>query len=55
MVPVFWFCGTLGGEFRSGTMASVHLDVRHFSFSLYATDAFQDATQLMEHKRSESG
>ena len=28
------------GGFRKGTMASAQLDARHFSLSLYATDAF---------------
>ena len=33
------------GGFRKGTMASAYLDARHFSLSLYTTDAFQVATQ----------
>ena len=35
--------GSVGGGLRKGTMASVHLDARHFSFSLYTTGAFQAA------------
>ena len=37
-----------------GTMASAHLDARHFSFSLYAAGAFQSATLVLELSRSES-
>ena len=35
--------GTVEGAFRKGTMASAFLDVRSFSFSQYATAAFQAA------------
>ena len=40
--------GSVEGRFRKGTMASVHLDARHFSFSLYTTGAFQAATLVLE-------
>ena len=42
MAPVcrlFW-----GLVFRKATMASAHLNARHFSFSLYTTGTFQAAT-----------
>ena len=32
--------GSVGGGFRKGTVASAHLDARHFSFSQYTTGAF---------------
>ena len=35
---------SVGGGFRNGTMASDHLNARHFSFSLYAIGAFHAAT-----------
>ena len=35
-------CGSVGGWLRKGTMASAHLDARHFSLSQNATGAFQD-------------
>ena len=44
---------SMGGGFRNGTIASVHLDTRHFSFSLYAIDAFQAATPVLELRGSE--
>ena len=44
----------VGEGFRKGTMASAHLDARHFSFSLYATSAFQAAILVLELKGSES-
>ena len=44
MAPACQLCGSVGGGLRKGTMASAHLDGRHFSFSLYATGAFQAAT-----------
>ena len=46
--------GSVGGGFRKWTMASAHLDARHFSVSLYATGAFQAATLVLEHRGSES-
>ena len=46
--------GSVGGGFREGPMASACLDVRHFSFSLYAIGAFQAATPVLELRRSES-
>ena len=45
---------SLGGWFRKGTMASACLDARYFSFSLYATGAFQDAYSVLDLKRVES-
>ena len=48
--------GSMGGAFRKGTMASAHLDARHFSSSLYATGAFQAAaTLVLELRGSETG
>ena len=44
----------MGQGFRKGTMTSVHLDARHFSFSLYTPGAFQDATLVLELRRSEA-
>ena len=52
MVPAYQLWG---GRFRKGTMASAHLDARHFSFSLYITGAFQDAILVLELRGSESG
>ena len=46
--------GCDGGRPRKGTMASAHLDARHFSFSLYSTGTFQAATMLLELRESES-
>ena len=40
--------------FIKGTRASACLDARHFSFSQYATGAFQAATLVLELKGSES-
>ena len=40
MAPVCWLCGSVRGVFRKGTMASAHLDHRHFSVSQNATGAF---------------
>ena len=40
------------GRFRKETMVSVHLDVRHFSFSLYTTGIFQAATPMLELQKS---
>ena len=51
MAPACQFCG---GGFRKGTMASAHLGVRYFSFSLYTTGAFQAATPVLELRGSES-
>ena len=41
------------GGLRKWAMASACLDARHFSFSQYATDAFQAATVMLELRRSE--
>ena len=46
--------GSLQGGFREPTMASVHLDARHFSFSLYTTGVFQAATPILELRGSET-
>ena len=54
MAPACRFYGSVWGGFRKGTVASAHLDARHFSFSLYATGAFQAATLLLELRGSES-
>ena len=45
---------SVGGGFRKETMASARLDTRHFSFSPYATGAFQAATLLLELRGSKS-
>ena len=47
--------GFWGGGFRKGTMASSHLDARHFSFSLYThSGAFQAATLVPKLRGGES-
>ena len=46
--------GSVARGFRQGTMASAHLDARHFSFSPCATGAFQAATPVLELRGSES-
>ena len=46
--------GSVGVGFRRGTMTSARLDARQFSFSLFATGAFQAATLVLELRRSES-
>ena len=51
MILACWLCG---GRVRKGTMASAHLDARHFSFSLYTTGAFQAATLVLELRGSDS-
>ena len=45
---------SFGGGFRKRTVASDHLDARHFSSSLYVTGAFQASAQVMELRGSES-
>ena len=45
-------CGSVGEEFRKGTMASSCLDVRDFSFSQYAAGAFHAATLVLELRGS---
>ena len=52
MAPACWLCGSVGGGFRKGTMASAHLDARYFSFSQYATGAFQAAILVLELRES---
>ena len=54
MALVLWLCGSVGVEFRKGTMASARLDARHFNFSLYATGAFPDASLVLELRVSKS-
>ena len=56
MVSQIWhqLADSVGGMFSKGTMASAHLDARHFSFSLYATGAFQVAAPVLELRGSES-
>ena len=49
MAPACWLCG---GRFRKGTMASAHIDARHFHFSLYTTGPFQAAILLLELRGS---
>ena len=51
MAPACWLCRE---GFRKGTMASAHLDARHFSFSLYTTGTFQAAALFLEVRRSQS-
>ena len=46
--------GSVGKGFRKRTMPFAHLDARHFSFSLYATGAFQAATLVLKLRGSES-
>ena len=46
--------GFVGEGLRKGTMASAHLDARHFSFYLYTTGAFEAATLVLEFRRNES-
>ena len=43
---------SVGGGFRKGTMASVHLGARHFSFCLYTTGTFQAAIPVLEMRGS---
>ena len=54
MAPTCQLCDSVWGGFRKGTMASACLDARHFSFSLDATRAFQDATMVLELSGSAS-
>ena len=67
MVPAFWLCGSAGwvgsenGQwplptFLSGRKLSPssHLQARRFSFSQYATGAFQVATPVLKLRGSES-
>ena len=54
LAPACWLCGSVGGVFRKGSMASAHLDDRHFSFSQYATGSLQAATLALELRGSES-
>ena len=45
---------SVGDRFTKGSMASAHLDDRHFSSFLYATGAFQAATLGLGLRGSES-
>ena len=45
---------SVGLGFSPGTMASVHLDARYFSLSLYNNGSFQSATPVLEFRGSES-
>ena len=66
MAPACRFYGSLEKGFRKRTVASAHflsgrklsasshLDAIHFSFSLYATGAFQAAASVLELRGSES-
>ena len=45
---------SVGGGIRKGTMASAHLNARHFSLSLNTTDVFHAATLVLELRGSES-
>ena len=47
--------GSVALELRKRTVASAHLDARHFSFSLCTTGAFQASTPVLQLRRSESG
>ena len=60
MAPACQLCGSVVGTFRKEIMVSVHFFVpyscffaRHFSFSLYATSAFQPATPVLELRERE--
>ena len=52
MAPACRLCVSAEGGLRKGTVASAHLDARHFSH--YATCAFQGATLVLELRGSES-
>ena len=66
MAPACWLCLFVGKRFTTVTIAadclsvweklfpSTHLDATHFSSSLYASGAFQDATLLQELRGSVS-
>ena len=54
MTPACGLYGSVGGVFRKGTVVSACLHDRHFSFSQYATGAFQAATPVLELRGSES-
>ena len=45
--------GSVGRRFRKGTMDFAYFDDRHFSFSLYATGAFQATNLVVELRWSE--
>ena len=54
MAPAYWLFGSVGRDFRKGTVASACLDARHFIFSLYVTRTFQAVTPLLELKGRKS-
>ena len=56
MVSQIWhpLTGSVGGRVQKRNNGLACLDVRYFSFSLYATVAFQTATLVLELRGSES-
>ena len=65
MAPACQLCGLWGEGSEKGSLACLpfylgeiclpaRLDARHFSFSLYATGAFQAATLVLELRGNES-
>ena len=54
MALVLWLCGSVGVEFRKGTMASAHHDARHLSFPLHDTGAPQATSLVQEPRGNES-
>ena len=46
--------GSIGLDFRKGTMATTHIDAQHFISSLNATGTFQAAPSVLELRESES-
>ena len=46
--------GSIGLDFRKGTMATTHIDAQHFISSLNATGTFQAAPSVLELRGSES-
>ena len=53
MAAACQLCGSVGGGFRKGKMASACLDARYFSLSQYTTGGFQAATLVLELRASE--
>ena len=53
MASACQLCGSVGGRFSKGTMASACLDARHFNFSQFAIGTFQDATPVLKLRGSE--
>ena len=54
MAPACGLCGSVGGGFRKGTVASARLDARHCSSSLCTSGVFQAATTVLKFRGSES-